>query len=357
MGEEQTSARALEAKLREIGESRAVERFLSRYGKIRTRTTYICLLVKYFRWLKSQGVDLSPDELVKDNLVCVFRSNPEDVVLKRKHTDWLNNYVNDYLLKKDLSESQRAVSASAIRQFYQANDSQLFGDYRTAMQEPRPPAKPLHAEDIRKVLQAVPVRCRVPLLVSWQTGIEINRVLRMKFHGGPAPQKVELYGRKGHRHTYWTYLGADSLKALQMLPASEFPAYSTVRKTFRFWARKLGPTLKNPDLRSWHPHMLRHSFSEECRHAKVEPEVREFFLGHVSGVKWVYLHGDLHEEDFVQEYRKVEPSVSLEPGGVPEFEKEKQVLSEYLQLRRDFEALKAEFQASRSAGPSPRAVA
>ncbi|MGP8125016.1 MAG: hypothetical protein ACLQEQ_04000 [Nitrososphaerales archaeon] len=61
---------------------------------------------------------------------------------------------------------------------------------------------------------------------------------------------------------------------------------------------------------------LRHSFSTECAHADVNREVREFWIGHVSAISWVYQHPELHEEDFVNEYLKVEPYLSLSPSGV-----------------------------------------
>ena len=49
----------------------------------------------------------------------------------------------------------------------------------------------------------VPLRSCVPLLISWQSSIEINRVLSMKFDPDQiAPAKVELYGRKGRKKAY-----------------------------------------------------------------------------------------------------------------------------------------------------------
>lgn len=80
--------------LDELGNSVAVARLIDRYGKVSTRRVYLVSLVLYFRWLKNLGVVLSPDELVTDNLTCVFHSDPADVGTKRKHTDWLSRYVN-----------------------------------------------------------------------------------------------------------------------------------------------------------------------------------------------------------------------------------------------------------------------
>jgi hypothetical protein len=36
-----------------------------------------------------EGVSLTPDGLVQDNLLCVYKSDPTDVRTKRRHTDWL----------------------------------------------------------------------------------------------------------------------------------------------------------------------------------------------------------------------------------------------------------------------------
>ena len=74
--------------------------------------------------------------------------------------------------------------------------------------------------------------------------------------------------------------------------------------------------ISNGDPDSWHVYALRHSFSTECAHAEVNREVREFWLGHVSAISWVYQHPKLYEEDFVSEYQKVEPYLSLNPSEV-----------------------------------------
>ncbi|MDG6919370.1 MAG: hypothetical protein JRN62_08050 [Nitrososphaerota archaeon] len=338
--------RALDHFLAEIGPSAAVERFLRGYGNVKTRCSYAMRLVMYLRWLKSKGVGMGPDALVQDNLKAVFESPPTDVAAKRRHTDLLGEYVNKYLIERDTGDSTRKVATAAIRAFYESNDSELFGHWRVADQAPVAPPAPLCAEDIRKVLQAMPIRLRTPLLVSWQSSIEINRVLGMDWsfalHKGP-PVKVELQGRKKHRKRYATFLGAESVQHLRLSPT--MPEYTSVRLRFREAARKLGAAglLKNSDLRSWHPHALRHSFSTECSHAGVKPEVREFLMGHISGVAWVYQHPDLHEGDIVAEYRKVEPFVSISPDKAAmegEFsERERSLLDELVNLKAKVDGL------------------
>jgi hypothetical protein len=92
--------RNLETAMHKIGESEAVNRFLSKYGNARTRWIYAYWLQKYLEWLRGRGIDLGPDRLVDDNLVSIFKSDATDVRTKRKHTDWLNSYVNEFLVKE-----------------------------------------------------------------------------------------------------------------------------------------------------------------------------------------------------------------------------------------------------------------
>jgi hypothetical protein len=75
----------------------SVDRFLRRCGTPKTREIYAFTLGTYLAFLRSKGVELTPDELVKDNLVCVFNSDATDVRTKRRHTDYLDEFVNVHL--------------------------------------------------------------------------------------------------------------------------------------------------------------------------------------------------------------------------------------------------------------------
>lgn len=213
----------LERKLHEIGPSEAVTRLINKYGSLSTQKNYAIAIVLYLRWLKERDVQLTPDELVKDNLVCVFKSDPTDVGTKRKHTDWLDQFVNGHMLEKGYSESERRLVAAAINQLYRRNDSPLFGDFEVSKQPPREPPKPLRAEDIRAVLKALPVNIRTPLLCVWQSGVEINRTLSFTWRkmggldGSEYPLRLEFPGRKRHRRHYSTFLGRDSIEHLKIL--------------------------------------------------------------------------------------------------------------------------------------------
>ncbi|HVC27347.1 MAG TPA: hypothetical protein VND40_04230, partial [Nitrososphaerales archaeon] len=165
---EAQARREVERSLRSIGPSESVERFLNSYGKVRVRAVYGAHLSRYFDWLKEKGILLTPDELIRDNLGCIYRSEPEDVATKRKHRAWLEEYVN--VKMADASNSYRRVGASVVKGFYDRNDSPFYGKLNLAEGGPDAPSKALKAEDIRKVLLSLPVQVRTPLLIEWQSG-------------------------------------------------------------------------------------------------------------------------------------------------------------------------------------------
>lgn len=353
--------------VKEIGESEAINRFLSKYGNWRTKAIYACEIKLYLRHLKEgMKVGLTPDQLITDNLECIFKSDATDVRAKRKHTDWLSEYVNDYLIKRGTSEAHRELAASVVKAFYKRNDSLLYGDFSIAQQPLQAPRKALKAEDIRAVLTALPLNIRAPLLVEWQSSIEINRVLSLSwtdlkgFDEGEHPVKIELYGRKKHRRGYLTFIGKDSIDHLKALDSREgayvFPSKSGNFVNDNWLNRRMRGTAMNlmkqglidqypPE--SWHSHALRHSFETEASHAGVRAEFRDFFLGHVSGIQWIYNHRDeLHPEDLVKEYLKIEPLVSLSPNEATlrnEYEQKENVLLKRLEnLERLYAELKRE---------------
>ena len=361
--------------LAQLGNSEGVTRFASKYGIASTKRIYLISLVLYFRWLKSIGVVLTPDELVEDNLKCFFNSQPTDVRTKRRHTDWLDRYINRNMVEEGYSESMRTVTAAAIQQFYRRNDSQLFGDFQVARSPAAQRPKPLESSDIRKVLAVMPLNLRLPLLIMWQSGVEINRALSLRWRNvegierGDCPLRLEFLGRKLHRRPYHTYVGRESVEHLRgwserwresmgrepgpddliLMGKRRAPiSYMWLEHRLKEMAMRLARQglVKNGEVLSWHTHALRHSFSTECSHAGIKPEVREYFMGHISGVSWVYQHPELHEEDLVKEYLRVEPFVSLNESEVTlkdRFEsREKQLLSRILDLERNYEELKRE---------------
>jgi integrase len=338
---EATAARELRRRLEEIGPSECVARYIRSYAKVRVQSLYALHLLLYFRWLrKSREVPMTPDELIVDNLRCIYRSEPEDVATKRKHRVLLEDYLNQELIR--CSESHRRVAAAAVKGLYEKNDSPLFGKVNIAVQEAVSPDRALKTDDIRRVLRALPIGIRIPLLCTWQSGCEINRVLALRWKDleglqrGDHPLQLTFHGRKRHRRSYFTFLGRDAVQHLKLWserwrenvgrpPQPDDlvflgkrqrpmgPGY--INRQFREMALKLARQgmIENVSPGSWHSHMLRHSFKTEGEHAGLRSGMIEFMMGHSGGIAQVYDNRDeVHTGDFVEAYKKAEPHLSLD---------------------------------------------
>ena len=374
----------LERRLRDLkamGPADSVDRFLRGYGKAGTKRAYSANLLHFLKWLRNvKGVLLSPDAVIQDNLVCVFKSDPTDTTAKRRHTDYLSEYVNSVLVEKGSPESYRNSVASTVKRFYQSNDSPLFGDFRVSTQSLTPPPPALTAEDVRTVLKAMPLGQKLPLLMIWQSSAEINRVLSLTWGAfrDEYPLKLQFYGRKRHKKAYHTYLGRDSIIGLKLWrekwadlqgrepgqndlifmgkggPMNASHLNATLKGTARALFRQ--GLVKNGDATAWHSHALRHSFETEGAHAKVAKEMRGFFEGHVFDISFVYNHSDtIHEEDLISAYLQIEPLVSLEPDEHTiraEFaEREKSLLSRVEKAEALLSELKSELGVPQTAPP------
>ena len=378
---EAQATRDLARYLKEIGPSEAVDRYLRRYTKVRVRRLYAFHLALYFRWLKRKGALTTPDELVVDNLRCIYKSEPEDVATKRRHREWLEEYVNVGLGR--LSESSRRLAVAAVKGLYLSNDSPLFGRVAVSLPEARDPPRTPKADDIRRVLKALPLGYRAPLLCEWQSGMEINRVLGLRWkdvHGYDTAGgflKLSFNGRKKHRKRYGTYVGRDTIEHLRLWRerweelagaqpgpddlvflgktrdgAKHGMDYNWINRMLKETAMKLARQglLENRDPASWHSHMLRHSFKTEAEHAGVKSAIVEYFMGHEGGIEQVYDDRDqLHPEDFEKAYLTIEPRVSLdytEAVMSERFEEERRTwITEIASLRREV---------ARLAGSTPR---
>jgi integrase len=108
-----------------------------------------------------------------------------------------------------------------VKVFYRRNDSQLVGDFSVAEGPAITPDKALLADDVRVVLKTLSLASRIPFLMEWQSGVEINRLLSLRWEQvaklweGEYPLKLEFTGRKRHRKQYHTYLGRDSIEHLK----------------------------------------------------------------------------------------------------------------------------------------------
>jgi hypothetical protein len=158
VGVEAAAERSLARSLEGVTD-KSVKLFLSGYGKVRTKTAYMSCLKMYKRWLvESKGIMLTFDELVLENLKNVFDSRGSDIGTKRAHMDLLNEYLNDYLVKRGLSESRRNIAKATVFEFYKRNDAALYGHFEMAAGPMPERQKPLAAKDIREVMEALPLQ-------------------------------------------------------------------------------------------------------------------------------------------------------------------------------------------------------
>jgi integrase len=360
------------------GRYESIMRFMRKISKVSTRFCYLLMLDQYFRWLRdAKAVTMDPDELVKDNLECVYSSQPTDVRRKRRHTDWLDEYVNDYLLNKGVG-TKRASAAAAVKVFYRRNDSQLVGDFSVAEGPAVSPDRALLADDVRIVLKTLSLMSRIPFLVEWQSGVEINRVLSLKWGQvaklweGEYPLKLEFTGRKRHRKQYHTYLGRDSIEHLKawhgewvrlygrdprpddmVFPGKQGTgvSYQYLNGRLRAAAMNLAAKgmVKNGNPSSWHSHMLRHSFKTEGEHAKVDSSFIEYMMGHEQGIAAVYDNrSEVYEADFVEAYKKMEPALSLDYNEAVASRQSEETGKEMLKLIIDLQRQVAEMKSQRA---------
>jgi integrase len=191
--------------------------------------------------------------------------------------------------------------------------------------------------------------------------------------------KLEFQGRKRHRRSYYTFVGKDSIEHLKMWKEKEAEQIGRAvdpddyvfmgRGGMLFEDAWLNYRLKvtagqlfnqrlivNGDRRSWRSHLLRHSFETEASHAQVKAEIRDYFMGHIGGIQWIYNHRDeVHPEELLQEYVKIEPHVSLNASEITlrqEFEgTNKQMLRIIMDLQKKVSRLEA--QSEPSSAPAP----
>lgn len=296
----------------------------------------------------------NPDALVKDNAVCVYESKA-DRLKKRKHTDYLDRYVNVDLIELGVGYAARHHKVAAIRGFYLRNDSPLFGDFSLsegALEEGRKTPK---ADDIREVLKALPLHHRTPLIMVWQGGIEPVSVLALRWGAidlSGSLLRLDFVGRKRQKRPYFTFVGKDCINLLKIWRETwvRDMGKEPTPEDLVFYGRKYGPMspgylnsefketamilhkqglVSNGDPGAWHNYTLRHSYKSESEHAGARSGIVEYFMGHTAGISWVYNHRDeLHPEDFEAEYLKIEPHLSLNPS---EIEVERKVSARFEQ--------------------------
>jgi integrase len=333
-----------------FGEDPAVRRWLRKYGSGATRRGFGYRVAKYLQWLReSRGVYLSPSELLKANLENVYGSGPTEIDLKRQHTNWLEEFVSLDGPLGGQSNSYRMTVATAVRSFYKRNDSPLFGDFEVPFNAYEVKlTTQIDVEEARRCITVLPLRSKAICICLLQSGMRISEFLQLKWkmvqagvEKGELPVKIRLRSDKGRE--YFTFLGEDGVAALKMylifrkslarrpiqpedyifihdtgsgkhrgdrpLPADYVTTQILRALTAKGFVQRNGEKKWRCD---FHPHALRHLFKTECAHAGINPVISEFWMGHDKGIEYAYNHQhELHPEDFVKMYRKVEPYLSI----------------------------------------------
>lgn len=333
-----------------FGEDPAVQRWLRKYGSAATRRGFGYRVAKYLQWMREEkGVKLSPSELLKANLENVYGSGPTETDRKRQHTDWLQEFVSLEGPMSGQSNSYRLTVATAVRMFYARNDSPLFGDFEVPVNNYEEKlTTQISIEEAKKYISVLPLRSKTICICLLQCGIRISEFLQLKWkklqaeiEKGESPIKIMLRNDAGKE--YFTYLGEDAITALKLYLTFR---RNLVRKPTQpdeyIFIHDTGPgkhptdkplladyvttqilraltgkgLVKRNGKKKWrcdfHPHALRHLFKTECAHAGIHPMISEFWMGHDKGIEYIYNHQhELHPEDFVKMYRKVEPYLSI----------------------------------------------
>jgi len=366
-----------------FAEDPAVQRWLGKYGSAATKRDYAFYFLKYLEWLREvRGVSLSPSELVRVNLGNIYGSGPVDVEKKREHTDWLQEFISLDGPLQGLGNSYRATAATAIRSFYKRNDSPLFGDFQVpfdAFEEKL--TEQISVEDAKRYISVLPLRSKAVCICLLQCGMRVSEFLQLKWKDVQSgiekketPVKIMLRNDNGLQ--YFTFLGTDGIEILKLyLQYRKSLVGMPVRSNEYIFINDVGsgkyrvdkPLLSDYVNRqivralvakglvekpkgddkwrcNFHPHALRHLFKTECAHAGINPMISQFWMGHDKGIEYVYNHQhELHPEDFVEAYRKAEPSLNIISGpsgkaAVEIRERIKRLEAEFDEFRRKFEA-------------------
>ncbi len=164
--------------LKSLGPSLAVQRLRRRWGKVRTRMHVFGGLKEYAEWLRATGKmpQGGLDGLVEENQL---NQRAQDVNTRVKHLEWADTYLNEVLVGK-VGDARRKQIRYAISSFYTANFSPLQGELRVALHDAPKKKKGILPEEVRRVLLALPFPHRLPLLLQWQSGLNIFMMLCLR---------------------------------------------------------------------------------------------------------------------------------------------------------------------------------
>lgn len=346
-----------------------VDRWLGNYGSFDTRHVYSYAFFRYASWLRSvKDAGLTPSKLVEQNLKNIYESKPLDVATKRKHTDWLLEFINTEAKTADgvWVKSGKWIKSvvTATRTFYEANDSPLQGKMRIPLPVLyRKRTKSMTIEQARKLISILPFRTKVIAILQLKSGMRISEVLNLKwvdvkerYNAKECPLRIDLINDNGKQ--YYTFLDSEAIEYLRQYLAyrEKLVGRKIEENEYIFIAEYIGPELRlkpldrdsvgrqfyetaktkglvannnDHEVRSYksefRSHGLRHVFKTETVRAGAElalPRVDlivEFFMGHDKGVQEIYDHNsEFHPELFSSTYGKVTPYLSLDASKIDE---------------------------------------
>jgi integrase len=290
----------------------------------------------------------TPEGLIRRNLENVFKSDAVDVARKREATDWLFEFIQRGGVSGAGGNSYRKCAASAVFSFYKRNDSPLFGDFKVPIDNyEEPKAALVEIEMAKKFISILPLRAKLAALIEFQSGLRVCDIVNLKwkqlmasYGKGEVPLKIEGL-RNDNGRGFYSFLGQDAvtilgiyLKYRRNLVGRDIEPedYLLVREGKATGSKDpVEPTYIQRQIRlsalnakfcekkdgkhhryAYRTHLFRHLFKTECGHAGINPMISEFFMGHDKGIEYVYNHQhEIHPEDFIALYKKVEPYLSI----------------------------------------------
>lgn len=293
----------------------------------------------YAEWLRST------EKMPKGGLDALIEENQRnqqapEIGTRIQHLEWADTFLNEVLVGK-VGDCRRKQIRYAIASFYGANFSPLQGELRVALHDIPKRKKGILPEEVRRVLLALPFPQRLPLLLQWQSGLNIHMVLCLRWADvnlTTSPMKLDFEGRKTNRHPFWTLCGRDSVEGLRLWRRvqAEFlerkqvdadlvfmtrrwalPEPSYLNRLMQTAARRLASEglVKSPPP-NFTTHSLRRCFKSTAMHLGSDRDAVEFMMGHspTANMSARYdCRSDTLPQDFFDLYEKLEPHLSLSP--------------------------------------------
>jgi integrase len=337
-----------------------------------------------------KDADLTPSKLVELNLKNIYESKSVDTTTKRQHTDWLLEFINRESRDKDGNwvRSGKWIKGivTAVRTFYEANDSPLFGKMRIPLPVLyRKRSKTMSIEQARRLIAVLPFRAKVIAIIQMKSGMRISEVLHLKwsdlkerFQRKEAPLRVDLINDRGK--DYFTFIDAEAIEYLRQYlvyreklvgrqiqddeyifiaeyagsePRLKPLDRDSLVRQFYETAKSKGLVTNNDNGKRSHKtefksHGFRHVFKTEGTRAGAEMKIQridmivEYFMGHDKGVQEIYDHNsEFHPELFTSAYEQLSPYLNLDASKIEESKIAAKARSDAAgELRRENEQLK-----------------